>query len=75
MLGSKGVALPGQAGLLGAVPDALDPRPGLRAGRRAGKGRAAGRGVHQDVAEKQAVEAAKHVHYAERPQRKEGVSS
>lgn len=62
MFGSDSVALPRQAGLLGAVPDAQDPRPGLSAGLRAGEGRAAGRGVREDVAEQQAVEAAEHVH-------------
>lgn len=58
------VALPGQAGPSGAVPDAVDPRPGLAAGLRAGEGRAAGRRVHQDVAEQQAVEAAERKHGA-----------
>lgn len=68
--GCHSVALPGQAGLLGAVPDAQDPRPGLSAGLRAGEGRAAGRGVRQDVAEQQAVEAAEHVHHTARRERK-----
>lgn len=61
---SNAAALPGEAGLQGAVPHAREPRPGLSARRRAGEGRAAGRGVHEDVAGQQAVEAAKHVHRA-----------
>lgn len=56
----QGAALPRQAGV---VPDAQDPRPGLPAGLRRGEGRAAGRGVHEDVAEQQAVEAPEHVHH------------
>ena len=74
LFGPGGVAFPGQAGVLGAVPDALDPRPGLAAWRRAGEGRAVGRGVHEDVTEQQAVEAAEHVHHTERKQRREDVS-
>lgn len=74
LFGPDGVAFPGQAGALGVVPDALDPRPGLTAWRRAGKGQAAGRGVHEDVTEQQAVEAAEHVHHTERKQRREDVS-
>lgn len=31
LFGPDGVAFPGQAGALGVVPDALDPRPGLTA--------------------------------------------
>lgn len=54
--------LPRQAGVLGVVPDAQDPRPGLSAGLWGGEGGAAGRGVHEDVAEQQAVEATEHVH-------------
>lgn len=60
---SHAAALPGKAGLQGAVPHAQDPRPGLGARGLAGEGRAAGRGVDQEVAEQQAVEAAKDVHH------------
>lgn len=68
---SNAAALPGKAGLQGAVPHAQDPRPGLSARGLAGEGRAAGRGVHQDVAEQQAVEAAKHVHHTAGQQRRD----
>lgn len=73
-------ALPGKAGLQGAVPHTQDPRPGLSARLLAGEGRAAGRGVHQHVAEQQAVEAAEHVHHTagqQRPdvRRSEGFTS
>lgn len=68
---SNAAALPGKAGLQGAVPHAQDPRPGLSACGLAGEGRAAGRGVHQDVAEQQAVEAAKHVHHTAGQQRRD----
>lgn len=73
MFGPDSVTVPGQTGLLGAVPDAQDPRPGLTAGRFGGEGRAAGRGVHEDVTEQQAIKAAKHVHHTVRQQREEDV--
>lgn len=68
---SDAAAVPGKADLQGAVPHTQDPRPGLSARRLAGEGRAAGRGVDEDVAEQQAVEAAKHVHHAAGRQRQD----
>lgn len=49
----------------------MDSRPALAAGRRAGEGQAAGRGVHEHVAEQQAVEAAEHVHHTVRQKTKD----
>lgn len=73
LFSSDSVALPWQTDLLGDIPDTVDSRPCLHAGRHGGEGQAAGWGVHEDVAQQQAVEATEHVHHTVKQNRTEEV--